>query len=279
MRIETVRRYASGKAPFLGVPVFTLETGRYITAIFRREHLQAAVNAPVIKAHYDEHEHVLVLNGTKRAEYRLRDLKNGESAAWLPWIMREELEKWAQAQRGRLNRKTNTPAERKIEKLAQNVKRLEREKEKLYVHDAPIGPMAPYERDVSDGWRENELRWHEEKELRRAVGKLAHSPRKTWKQFYADVEAVIGRHVDSGKRHDRVCNRKNGPDVIDYLHKMPRYIWMARKGYSRGKKWEPDFQRHREAQLDYLKAKRELESLQGQIDAHLEEIAELRGSR
>lgn len=291
MRIEMLRRYANGKAPFLGVPVFSLALGRYITAIFRREHLQAAASAPVTKVHYDEREHVLVLNGTKRAEYRLRDLKNSEGTAWLPGQMRKEIEAWAQSQRSGLNRKVNTSHERRIAQLTVMVNRLEREKKKLYVH-APVGPMKSLEREIaSDGWRENELRWHHEKALRRKVSAIAHSPRKTWKKFYAEIELLIGRHIDSSERHDRVCGRKNGPGVIDYLHELPKHIRMARKGYLRGDSWEPfkerwgekaelnDFQSHRIAQVEYLEARRNYEALQALIDQHLAEIAELRATQ
>jgi len=285
MRIETVRKYASGKAPFLGIPVFSLTVGRYVTAVFRSEHLQAAASAPVTKAYYDEKEHVLVLNGTNHAEYRLKDLKNTPGTYFLG--IREQILTWAERQKNRLHRQVHTPAERRIVKLETEVRKLTRELGRIYCH-APVGPMMPYKREIaSAGWRENELRWREEKPLRRKVGWLAHSPRKTWKQFYDDVAAIIGRQIDTSYRHDRVCHRKNGPGIVDYLHQLPEHIKMARKGYSRGNPWDPwddsysegnEFQRHRKAQMEYLTARRERETLQNIIDEHLAEIAELRAT-
>jgi hypothetical protein len=48
MRLASIGRYATGKAPFLGIPYYNVFEGRYRTMVFRREHLQAACACPQV---------------------------------------------------------------------------------------------------------------------------------------------------------------------------------------------------------------------------------------
>lgn len=284
---ERVQRYANGSAPFLGIPVFSVADGKYVTAVFRRDHLQTALSAPISKVSYDESNHALVLNGTTRACYRLRDLGHGNTG----WQIREALTDWARRKRKSQNTRKTNPETRRVVKLQEAVRKLERQRNKIYAN-RPHSPMqlTVYDRQpASQRDREQESKWREQKSIRRKLGQLVRRERKTWAQFYQDVAELIGRNVGETERHDRVCNRKNGPDRVQYLTYLCKHVWMAEKPYERTRLWEPfkvyewagednglnRFQQHRRAQLQYLAAMRERTAVQSQIDAHLAEIAEI----
>lgn len=289
MNIATVRRYASGKAPFLGVPVFSLTEGRYVTALFRRQHLHAAASCPhITKVTYDEQDHVLVLNGSPRACYRLKDLKyaevNGNRVAW-GFQLRSEQEQWAQGRRKSKVTRSATPEARRIVKLQEEIGKLERRLAKIHPR-LPIHPLLPGPYGWSKGDPDAELQWRASKQMRRELGWLAHRPRTTWKQFYADVAAIIGHTLDSSVRHDKVCNRKHGPSIVGYLTHLPQYIHLAHKPYrsdfdSFRKGWggEADldrFQQHRVAQGEYLQERSECEAIRSQMEAHRMDIEQMR---
>jgi len=284
MRLEMVRRYARGKAPFLGIPVFSLEAGKHITAVFRREHLQAACGCPsVSKASYDDSTHTLVLNGGK-SFWKLRNVLANQVISRM-WIADANI-KWAQGQRGRAAKRDATPEQRRIMKLELEIGKLERKRDNIYL-SLPVSPMKLSGFRYSQSHVPCESKWRAEKPMRRKLGWLAHRERKTWKQFYRDAEAILDRTIDSSHKHDRVCGRKHGPTVTEYLHQFPKHVGMAHKGYTRGESWEPfkeygygedhelnQFQKHRKALVRYLERKRERDELQGQIDAYRIEIAE-----
>lgn len=104
--LERIERYANAQTPLVGIPYFSVADGRYRTAVFRRQHLEAALSAPVERAKYDEATHHLVLNGG-RSTYRLRDLAqpvqdNGGVGYYQHWQLRDELSKWAATKRKRV---------------------------------------------------------------------------------------------------------------------------------------------------------------------------------
>jgi hypothetical protein len=153
---------------------------------------------------------------------------------------------------------------------------VERKRDKLRAH-APRSPLAPRMYSNNDYWREAEAKWRSEKSMRRVLGHLAHRERKTWAAFYEQVGAMLGRFIEMGYRHPLVCKRRGGPSVVEYLDRLPQYIGMARKPYrSDARILKPDdFQRHREAQMEYLTTLSEIRAISDAIEAHKVHIAEL----
>lgn len=275
LNLTCVRRYATGKAPYLAIPVWSLERNRYIPATFDRRILQAAVSCPhVTMAHYDETTHRLVLNGTTRASYRLINL----STTTPQYMISESNRRWAQSQRKRTVTMATTPELRKAAKWREEIGKLERKRDKLRAH-APRSPLV-LRPTSNDYWREAEAKWRSEKPMRRVLGHLAHRERKTWREFYETVGKMLGHDIDSGYKHDRVCNRTHGPSVVEYLDRLPQYIGMARKPYrSDTYILKPDdFQQHREAQMEYLATMYEIRAINDAIAAHVVQIEQLEGN-
>jgi hypothetical protein len=289
MKLDTIRRYALGSSPIIGLPVFSVAEGKHITAIFKREHFIAALSAPIVRAHYDEKEHLLVLNGGPRTCYKLRNLSQVQGFA--PWQVREQLSRWAAGRKKSVKTRGLDPNQKRVIKLRAQIAKLERAKDKIHAQ-SPHSPMKLPEWDrtpASASARGQELRWRAEKPMRRKLGRLVRQERKTWADFYRQVEEIIGPSVDSSERHDRVCNRKDGPDRLDYLKYIYRHIWMARKPYERESVWNPfkvyewagedhglnRFQQHRRAQVEYLATMRERAALDSLIEGHREQIQNL----
>lgn len=273
LNLTCVRRYATGKAPYLAIPVWSLERNRYIPATFDRRILQAAVSCPhVTMAHYDETAHRLVLNGTTRASYRLINL----STTTPQYMISENNRRWAQSQRKRTVTMATTPELRKAAKWRSEVAKLERKRDNIRAH-APRSPLLPRLYSTADYWRDSEAQWRAEKPMRRVLGHLAHRERKTWREFYEAVGKMLGREIDSGYKHDRVCHRKHGPSVVGYLNQLPKYIGMTRKPYrSDAHILKPDdFIEHRAAQIEYLTTLSEIRAITDAIEAHKVHIAEL----
>lgn len=280
MNIATVRKYAEGKAPFLGVPVFSLTVGRYVTAVFSRRILQAAASCPhITKVSFDEEEECLVLNGSPRACYRLKALR--EPA----YFVKDANEAWA-----RTRRKTNITRglpvnERKAAKLEAEAGVLTRKLAKIR-DTRPVHPLILcdwHRTPATDSERIREQNWHDDKGKRRRLGWLAHRARSTWKQFYADVEAITGYPVSDSCRHDRVCKRKDGPHIVDYLKHLNEHVMgMTRKPWrsdwkTEGQREREGFERHREWRMEYLAAMAERRALEDQIGLLREEVESLRG--
>jgi hypothetical protein len=289
MKLATIARYASGKAPFLGVPVFDLAEGRTVTVVLKRDHLRVAVEAATIHGAtvtYDCEAHTLNFNSVKGCCYTLRDLRQQV----FPW--REQLLSWAEGRRKTAISRALPENEKRIAKLRLEIGKLERRRDKIR-SNRPQSPLllTEWQREPeSDSARKQELNWREEKPIRRALGRLVRQERKTWAQFYRDVEQITGRRVDSSRRHDRVCNRRGGPARTDYLTYLYKHIWMAAKPYRAP--WEPlkktdrtgdggetVFEQHRRWQIEYLMALDERAGIQTEIDGHLQTIAELGGAR
>lgn len=291
MKLSSVAKYASGRAPYLGVPVFDMSIGRTVTAVFRKEHLQVAVSAAVkygARVTYDASDHTLNFNSVPGCCYKLRDLKNAAGSPFNPWHFKEANEAWARGRRKSAVTRAMSPDDRRKVKLQEEIGRLARKRDKIYA-SAPLHPLLSLHPrgPACDYSRKQAMRWRAEKPLRRKLGQLVRRERKTWAAFYADVAAIIGHEVSDTYRHDRVCNRKGGPDRIDYLKYLYRYVGMATMPYEQEHKWNPyrlgfgpehdqnEFQRHRQAQMEYLVAMGERAAIQSQIDAHRQEIAEL----
>lgn len=291
MKLDTIRKYASGTSPIIGIPIFRLSEGKHIRAVFRRDHLRAALSAPVTEARYDEKQNVLVLNGSAKAEYRLRDLRC--HAEFPGWKLREQLSKWAAGKRKSVHTRGLAPNAKRVIKLQAQIAKLERAKEKIRAH-RPHPPLILSEwprQPASARDREQESRWRDEKPVRRKLGRLVRQPRKTWADFYRQVGEIIGRSVSDCDKHDRVCNRRGGPDRLDYLQYIYKHISMAPKPYERSSTWNPYrvyeyagdnnglnyFQQHRHAQVEYLAAMRERASFDSQIQGLRKLIAELVG--
>lgn len=295
MRLETIRRYAQGKSPLVGVPIFSVADGKYRTAVFWRSHLQAfAGNPHLVRASYDEETATLVLSGGKHASYRLYDLRagsdpNSKRVTLQAWQIRDELTKWANGRRKSAISRALPENERKAVKLRLEVGKLERARDKirLYVPFSPL--LSQYPREIeSESARKSELCWREEKPVRRALGQLVRRERKTWEQFYDEVERIVGRTIDASRRHDRVCGRKRGPSKLDYLKYIYTYVGMSerpfRSDWNPYKKWVcggagdaelNSFERHRRAQQEYLAARSERAAIQDAINNLNAEIAEL----
>lgn len=295
--LAIVRRYASGKAPYLGVPVFDMAAGRTVTAVFHRPHLQVATEAAVhygATVTYDCEAHTLNFNSVKGCCYRLIDLK--QSGKLQPCQVKAELESWARGRRKSAISRTLPREQRQAERLRLEIGKLRRKQDKIYA-SRPHHPLIPTSYDLqpaSEYERQSVLEWIRQKPVRRRLGQLVRRERKTWAQFYRDVEAIIGRHVDSSQRHDVVTRRKRhgralGPSIVEYLRHLYRYVGMAQK-ISTLEAWSPyknlgwgdehdqnEFQRHRNAQRNYLAAMAEKAALQSEIDAHKVTIAELEG--
>jgi hypothetical protein len=118
LTLATVRVYARGKAPFIGIPVFSKDMGCYITAVFRRKHLLAALECPTItRAWYSERLGKLILADDERksSAYLLRNLKSPRNDPRQPTseeIVRE-LKSWAK--RLRKTRKLGATPEKRRE--------------------------------------------------------------------------------------------------------------------------------------------------------------------
>jgi hypothetical protein len=268
VNLSSVTRYARGKAPFIGIPYLSVAEGKYQTAVFHRQHLSAFLTCPQLTtAKYDEREHLLVLSGSKgrlRAEYRLKDLRAFDGGR--VWQVRSAHETWARGQRTSAVKRNLSPEARKVIKLEFEIGKLERKREREFFNlSVPRSPMLPrLYGPASDSHRKQERRWHDEKPVRQRLGWLAHRTRKTWAEFYCDAEAILGRPIDSLRRHDRVCGRKCGPDRLDYLKHFAKYLGMADKPY-RSNQWDPlerekygehfgktQVEVHRHAQIEYL---------------------------
>lgn len=298
MTLQVVQRYASGKAPFLGIPVFDISLGKTVTAVFRREHLQAAVEAATIRGAritYDCVFHTLNFNSVKGCCYRLRDLKNAEGSTFKPWDIKDAQAAWASARRKTAIARTLSPSTRKVARLQLEIGKLGRQRDKIRAErpQNPLIPLAYYLQPASENDREQARRWRAEKPMRQRLGQLVRRERKTWAQFYRDVEAIIGRPVYSSRRHDVVTKRKRrgrsaGPSIVIYLTHLYKYVGMATMPWEQSYKWDPYkleeyggergrdmFARHRSAQIAYLTAMNERVAVQWQIDQHLQTIAEL----
>lgn len=292
MKLSSVAKYASGKAPFLGVPVFDMSIGRTVTAVFRKEHLQVAVEAAVrhgARVTYDASDHTLNFNSVPGCCYRLRDLKNAVGTPFHPWQFKEANEAWARGRRKSAVTRAMSPDVRRKVKLQEEIGKLARKRDKIYA-SAPLHPLLSlHPREPACEYsRKETARWRAEKPMRRKLGQLVRRERKTWAAFYADVAAIIGHGVGDTYRHDRVCSRRDGPERTTYLKYLYRYVGMATMPYDQEHKWNPykllgygsehdqnEFQRHREAQMEYLAAMGQRAAIQSQIDAHKLEIAEL----
>lgn len=234
-----IKRYSIGKSPYVGLPV--VEDGSRRPAVFLRNHLQAAVAAGVLHASYIEAYHdaegqhypaVLVMNGGK-AKYTLIDLSTSTPNHSAMYV-REVHTKWAKGRRKSAITRTATPAQREALKIQAEVAKLERAKAKIYC-ERPRNPLIREPRDEYNGnyYREAELKWKHSKPVRKALARLTgpYLKRRTmqarppWKKFYADCARVLGLDsIDAGRKHDRVCNRKNGPDMEDYLKQLPVHL-------------------------------------------------------
>lgn len=292
VKLTSVAKYASGKAPYLGVPVFDMSIGRNVTAVFRRQHLQVAVEAAVrhsARVTYDASDHTLNFNSVPGCCYKLRDLKNATGSSFRPWHFKEANKAWARGRRKSAVMRAMPADEKRSVRLQEEIGKLARKRDKIYA-SAPLHPLLSLHPrgPACEYSREQAAQWHAEKPTRRRLGQLVRRERKTWAIFYADVAAIIGREVSEGQRHNRVCTRCNGPEHITYLKYLYRYVGLATMPYDQEYKWNPykpcgygpehdqnEFQRHRHAQMEYLAAMGQRAVIQSQIDAHKAEIAEL----
>jgi len=291
LKAKVVARYANGKAPFVGIPI--VGPHYRVTAVFRRSHLQAAMEIQPTRIIYNADTHTLNLRNGK-SSYSLYDLV-GQKKIQL-WVSKGELARWARGRRSgakaRTERNSLGPELFRVRQLRETIARLRKERSRIYT-TTPHNPVlartnenrVPEEWERSEcrrGERERESRWRTEKPLRQALGfvaarKMLHGEPGTWKEFYQLVEMILGRPIDSSCQYARVHARKNGPYRDEYLKQLPKYIGMTQRSW-----WDrriidvpSRIESYRRDRADYVVAARSQREIDGLIAEHEKTLADL----
>ena len=293
LKLQTVTKYAQGKAPLVGIPLEGVGT-----IVVMRTHLQAALGTEPSRIIYNLDTKILTLR-THRSEWKLNDLLGQQKMS--RWQIQAQLSAWAKGRRSSRKTRAATAHLGKagvyLRKLGEEVIKLLRRRDKIVLH-RPVHPLIPSHcKDAGDYSRNEAARWAAEKPTRKALAKLVarklvHGEPKTWADFYRAVEAITGRPVSPQGRYTRVHNCKryrhglsDYPDRHDYLRNLPRYLVMAEKPWD----WRPfdpyqkdtygeqlnALEQHAQARREYCDLLRERIALDSQITAHQAEIASM----
>lgn len=287
MTLERVERYARGKAPFVGLPVWDSTVDRMVTAVFLRNLLESAVEFAKLKnadVRYVAKDHVLEFKGfgDRGGSWKLIDLK--QAGKIMPWIVKKEMEKWAEKQRARREFPTDK-AGRKRKALEKEIRILEKRlsRHSWYNDEPPRNPVlelgreqAERERDwdfVRDGW----LATYKNKDLRRKVSRLGLLvPWKRWNDLrlacaglgatLPDVPKLNGDRVTLDKVNPAslisMCGIKPSwrkPDQWGYFQSREHYV-------ERRKQWLEN-KRTRKALMRKLEDLRELRDMPEKLAA------------
>jgi hypothetical protein len=272
LSVDTIRLYATqGKSPYVGIPIVTDKSRS--PAVFPRQILRAAVESPGhIKAYYDNETKTLTLNG-RRNRYRLVD----QTSRLELWQIIEPIRKWAHGQqRSKAARERNKlygPLAPLAKRTREQIRKLERQREKLYVH-RPANPLLKPSEEYTDRWREhtfeNWKRFIDEKPIRKALSRLAAGGRgkdgKTWAQFHQAIAAVIGRaELSRDQQYPVLRNRKDSPHWENYWKRLPKFLYLASKPWN-ANAWEFDPQRVQRSRHEYCHALRNKREIDDQIE-------------
>jgi hypothetical protein len=290
LKLQTVTKYANGKAPLVGIPI----EGAGCVVVMRK-HLQAALSIDPTRIIYNFDTHTLTLRAPGR-EWKLNDLLGQEK------ISRQEIQAqhfaWAQGRRSGARTRQATASLGKAgvyaRKLGEAIIKLAKQRNKISLR-RPLHPLLPSPYGShGDYGRDQAAAWAAAKPMRKALAKLAghkllHGEPKTWADFYRAVERVTGRPVSDQQKFARVhsCKRyrhglSNYPDREDYLKALPRYLVMTEKPWDQ-RIWDPykkeeygeqlnSFEQHAQARREYVALLREQQALDSQIAAHMAEI-------
>jgi hypothetical protein len=290
LKVANVVKYAQGTAPLVGIPIVGMGT-----FVLLRRHLRAALEIRPVRIIYNLDTKTLTFR-THRTEWRLNDLLGQGKVQ--QWQIRDQLRSWANGKRSAARKRKETAALGKdgvyVRRLREAVAKLERQRDKIYLH-RPANPLNPTRwSEVGDSSRNHARAWVEEKSIRKTLAKLAgkkliHGAPQKWAEFYREMERIIGKPVSESQTYARVHARKryrhglpNYPDRETYLRALPSYLVMAQKPYN----WRPcdlykkddygeqlnTLERHAHARLEYCAALRERQAIESQIAAHLAEI-------
>jgi hypothetical protein len=278
---ETIRLYCGG-SPFVGIPVDGA------TAVFRRDHIRAALATGPTRIIYNHDTKILTFRNN-RSEWRLNDLLGQQKFS--SYQIHEQLYSWAKGKRSGARKRQETAQLGadgvRVRKLLEAVRKLEKQRDRIYLHQ-PQNPLVYHSNSNDNNYiRDSAKRWADEKRVRKQLAKLTghklfHGEPKTWADFYRQIEAITGRRVSDQQKFTRVhaCKRyRHGlpdyPDREDYLKNFPRYLVMSERPWGS----EPfDMKQaliyHAQARLEYVAALREKMALDSQIGQHRAEIAD-----
>src|ERR1035437_7741 len=270
------------RAPFVSIPLSPSYRGdERICVVVNREHLKAAMSAHgVRRVDYDLNQGQLVVSGPK-TRYALKDVLTGNRNT-LPYARRgarSVLEDWAKAQRERKVSKAMSVGDRRAAKIQRDIEVAQRKLAKIH-ESRPVNPLC-VDRRQNGGiyFRDSEARWAKGKGIRKALAKLTgkwirrNSRPDSWKEFYEQVARILSiSEVFPPVKHDRVCNRKGGPEVVGYLKHLPKHIAGQSKPW-RSLNWDDKFDgaRMQKSRLEYLEEMQAKRIVEDQIK-NLEEL-------
>lgn len=204
-----------------------------VLVLLNRRIAESAFNAPnVSRVEYNFATNRLTVTGGK-TQYALVNQATRLTRA----EVKEQLVAWSAKYRKSAVAKIATPIERKAVKIMAEIAKLEKQIAKLYLHK-PVNPLIPNRRESNDYYRDSELTWTNGKTQRKQLARLTgvwikrYSRPDSWKQFYQDAARIIGREaIPDTDQHSRVCARRDGPDIVDYLKQLPVHVANMRKPF------------------------------------------------
>jgi hypothetical protein len=273
------------KSPYMGVPVPGSRPLVFLTDQVRGALAGTTVTrVKVIKTGEGRALEVLYAHGKNqgRAVFYDRCTKN-------LFGIQQSIREWAEAQRKRLSATKLSP---KARRAGVAIRRLEKEKRALRLY-RPVNPLLQregYHYTTSDGCRSSEQQWHDEKPKRKLLASVAGRFLKSGKVTSTTAYKLLR---DIGFKFEKFSDLRQygkdriGDDQCEYWKHIHFFVdgmiaepqresrvaaRFARKYRSSEAEPKDVFQRHSEARVEYIVAKRQAESLELQIAA-MKELA------
>jgi hypothetical protein len=205
------------------------------------------------------------------------------------YSLRLHMAEWAEKQRAK-RKQPKVKLSGREKEIAKQVKRLEREKSKLYIaKNPPLHPLLPTGYRYEGNYlRESELQWHNEKPKRKQLAAIAGMVLKSKITSNAGYKMLRDARFDFVKFSEQPTHRgqRAHDNPWSYWKHIPEFVrgMMGKVPRTKDDNWrdthEPqadgtpsnEFTRHNVARAEYLATKREAQTIDNQILA-LRELA------
>lgn len=199
-------------------------------------------------------------------------------------ILRTSIRQWAEKQRESRAQKVVGNGSARARQIAIQIRRLEKEKSRVYGLHRPVHPLIPNRRTVGNDsyYRELFANWHAEKPIRKNLGAIAAQvikSRITSTTAYTRLRSELytfkkySEMTENQREHKKIYSQN---DYWKWLFRSVSGVEAKKPGESlkdMDRHRREHLERHAEYRREHLAAKRQVESLDAQIQS-LRELAQ-----